>query len=187
MTGKTTILAHDHAELDQLLAEFFSVLSAHEIEKSFAMLDCFWARLAVHIRAEHLHLFPSLLRALERPAQENANEGLSSQIARSTISRLQADHDFFMRELAAAVKQLRELRSSAHGDESEVLLQVQQQVEGIRRRLEAHNELEESQVYSWPRFLLEPAERVSLTESMQRELNDFPSRFRSGESLRSRI
>ncbi len=31
----------------------------------FEKLDIFWARLAMHIRAEHLHLFPVTLKALE--------------------------------------------------------------------------------------------------------------------------
>jgi hypothetical protein len=142
MTSKIALLAHDHAELDEFLAGFFSAVSRGKVELSFAQLDRFWARLAMHIRAEHLHLFPSLLRALERPEQEKPDDCPSSQLARSTIWRLQQDHDFFMRELASAVKQLRELRSPAHRDESDVLLQVQPQVEGVRRRLETHNELE---------------------------------------------
>ena len=53
-----------------------------------------WARLAVHIRTEHLHLFPAIARRVN--AAERA------------IDRLRADHDFFMRELAQAIAILRE-------------------------------------------------------------------------------
>ena len=180
--ANATLLAHDHSELDELLAGFFSAVTRGEVEQSFAQLDRFWARLAMHIRAEHLHLFPVLLRVLERPPQEKPNDCPPSQVTRSTISRLQEDHDYFMRELAAAVKQLRELRTSAHGQESNVLLKVQAQVEGVSRRLETHNELEESQVYPLADLLLAPADRISLNERMQRELTDLPARFRSRES-----
>ncbi len=184
---KAILLAHDHAELDELLAGFFSALSAGKIDKSFAKLDLFWGRLAMHIRAEHLHLFPTLLRALETPQQmKKVSRSPSLRIVRSTISRLQEDHDYFMRALAAAVRQLRELRAGAHEIKSTILPNVQKQVIGVSRRLVTHNELEESQVYQWVDVLLEPAERVLLNEKMQRELRDLPSRFRSKESLRSK-
>ncbi|MGH8092493.1 MAG: hypothetical protein ACREIF_03340 [Chthoniobacterales bacterium] len=184
---KVALLAHDHAELDELLAGFFSALSADKLEKAFAKLDRFWGRLAMHIRAEHLHLFPTLLRALEAPQQtKKASHRPSLEIAHSTISRLQEDHDYFMRELAAAVKQLRKLRTRAHEEEPAILISVQEQVIGVSRRLETHNELEESQVYQWADVLLEPAERVVLNERMQKELRDLPLRFRSREGLRSK-
>ncbi len=169
------LLAHDHSELDELLAGFFAALSAGQLEQSFAQLDRFWARLAMHIRAEHLHLFPILLRALETPRQRKESRGPSLEIGRSTISRLQEDHDFFMRELAAAVKQLGRLRWHA---EEPGLREVQEQVDRVRQRLETHNELEESQVYRWAELLLEPAERVALNDKMQRELGNLPPRFK---------
>ncbi|MEO6871479.1 MAG: hemerythrin domain-containing protein [Chthoniobacterales bacterium] len=177
------LLAHDHSELDELLAGFFAALSARRLEQSFSQLDRFWARLAMHIRAEHLHLFPTLLRALERPLKKGGR-GPSLEIARSTISRLQEDHDYFMRELAAAVKQLGALRS--HPSEPG-LRAVQEQVGGVSRRLETHNELEESQVYPWADLVLESAEHVVLDERMQKELGNLPPRFKPEERSRFKI
>lgn len=58
-------LASDHAELDELLGELFAAFEAGEIELIYRTLDLFWARLAMHIRAEHLHLFPAILGAFE--------------------------------------------------------------------------------------------------------------------------
>ncbi len=185
---KATLLAHDHGELDDLLAGFFAALSAGQIEQSFAKLDRFWARLAMHIRAEHLHLFPTLLWALENaPQTKQANSRPSLQKARSTISHLQEDHDYFMRELAATVKQVGKLRVAADKVRSADLAKVQEQALGVSRRLETHNELEESQVYQWADVLLEPAERVGLNEKMQKELGNLPRRFRSMEDLSSKI
>jgi hemerythrin HHE cation binding domain-containing protein len=188
MNQNAPLLAHDHDELDQLLNGFFSALSAGDINQSYAMLDRFWARLAMHIRAEHLHLFPSLLRALENPGQtKRAGEGPSLEKARSTISRLQEDHDYFMRELAAAVKQAGQLRTSTEAVASAELSKVREQVMGVSQRLESHNQLEESQAYQWSELLLEPAERAALNERMQKELGNLPPRFRGPESSRSSL
>lgn len=52
-------LADDHSEMDALLEEFFDALCCADVELIYQTLDFFWARLAMHIRAEHLHLFPA--------------------------------------------------------------------------------------------------------------------------------
>src|SRR6266496_959278 len=57
-------LADDHLALDEALRQFRETLDTGDIEASHARLDLFWARLAVHIRAEHLHLFPVVLNRL---------------------------------------------------------------------------------------------------------------------------
>jgi hemerythrin-like domain-containing protein len=170
------LLAHDHSELDAALAGVFSALAAGEAEQSFKSLDSFWARLAMHIRAENIHLFPTLLDASERalrrtgvPAQETVEE---------IINRLRADHDFFMSELAAAMKQLRELRRADRHDATPVLAKVREQTLRVRNRLDAHNDLEESQVYHWAELFLDASEQKTLRERLQRELNNLPSRFR---------
>ena len=64
-----TLLAHDHSELDALLAAAFSALAAGPVERGFEAVDVFWARLAMHIRAEHLHLFPAVLGAVDAAAK----------------------------------------------------------------------------------------------------------------------
>lgn len=173
------VLDHDHSELDDLLAGFFPALAAGEIEQSFATLDLFWARLALHIRAEHLHLFPTLLRAIEAREEPCRSAGAPSlEAAQGTLARLREDHDFFMSRLAAAVKQLRAMREGGHPEEAMLLQRVREQVEELRERLEAHNAFEESQVYPWVNSLLEPGAGVALTEKMQQELDALPPRFR---------
>jgi hypothetical protein len=58
------LLASDHDELDELLDKLFASFDASgSVEQIYQKLDLFWARLAVHIRAEHLHLFPLILGA----------------------------------------------------------------------------------------------------------------------------
>lgn len=57
-------LARDHGELDLLFAELRVAFEAGDIREIHLRLDLFWARLAVHIRAEHLQLFPAIVRAL---------------------------------------------------------------------------------------------------------------------------
>jgi hemerythrin superfamily protein len=171
------LLAHDHSELDVALAGVFSALAAGEAEQSFKNLDIFWAHLAMHIRAENIDLFPTLLDASERalqrvgiPAQETIQE---------IITQLLADHDFFMSELAVAMKQLRKLRRSDGQDPAPALACVREQMARVSRRLEAHNALEEAQVYDWVDALLDDSERRALNERLRRQLDNLPSRFRA--------
>ena len=48
------LLEKDHTEVDQLYNEVVGRLDAGSSEEVLERLDLFWARLAVHIRAEHL-------------------------------------------------------------------------------------------------------------------------------------
>ncbi len=57
------ILEHDHEQLSELLHGVKSNLHQHDAGQGFELLDHFWARLAVHIRAENLCLFPAILNA----------------------------------------------------------------------------------------------------------------------------
>jgi len=175
------LLAHDHSELDELLAEFFRALAAGNVPQSFDKLDIFWARLAMHIRAEHLHLFPMLLHAVESPDQTNeaARGAPSFETAKKTIARLREDHDFFMSELAAAIKELCKLRQSTDRDKSSLVQNVREKIAAVSERLKAHNELEETEVYPLAGVLLTPAECVTLNEKMQKELYNIPQRFSS--------
>ncbi len=56
------MLTGDHLELDALLAELFLAFRDGDVELIYQRLDIFWARLVMHIRAEHLHLFPAINR-----------------------------------------------------------------------------------------------------------------------------
>lgn len=175
------LLAHDHSELGELLAELFAALDSGDVERSYEKLDFFWAHLAMHIRAEHLHLFPAILGAFESEKQTKEIHGLSFKTAQSTVTKLHDDHDFFMRELISAIKQMRVLREN-NQDSAHHLPQVRETIIAVSRRLDAHNELEESDIYGWVDILLHPSERADLNERMQREIDNLPPRFgKSGE------
>src|SRR3954470_10387313 len=92
-------LEEDHRSIGDLIARLCEALAEFDGEQSFALLDLFWARLAVHIRAEHLCLFPALLDAArERSSAETG--GARFDEAQKVITQLRHDHDFFMTELA---------------------------------------------------------------------------------------
>ena len=57
------LMEKDHEALDEVLQRLESSLEKHELISSFESLDLFWARLAVHIRAENVRLFPAILSA----------------------------------------------------------------------------------------------------------------------------
>jgi hypothetical protein len=59
-------LAGDHVALDRLLKQLQATLNNGDVNACYASLDLFWAKLAVHIRAEHLHLFPGALKGHQR-------------------------------------------------------------------------------------------------------------------------
>lgn len=171
------LLAHDHGEMDSALAAVFTALADGDVEQSFHSLDVFWARLAMHIRAENVHLFPSLLRASE--ARKIVGGGPEQGHIANTIEQLRVDHDFFMVELTAAMKELRQFRRQNHTDSAKtVLAKVQERLQRVSRRLDSHNTLEESQTYHWSDELLTEQEQKVLNESIQMELERLPPRLR---------
>src|SRR5215213_6805553 len=103
-------LMQDHAALGELLGQTIAALEVKDIERSYASLDLFWARLAMHIRAEHLHLFPAISDAVVETRNEDTPSPADVQ---SAIEELRHDHDFFMRELSQAVLTLRGLLANA--------------------------------------------------------------------------
>ena len=172
------LLAGDHAELDELLRALDDALAGGDAAAAFARLDLFWARLAMHIRAENLHLFPTILAALADESEkfERLTSALSE--ARANIAQLRVDHDFFMHELARAVKVLRDLIRTP-GDECalNVVRDVSQSISVLAARLAAHNRLEEERVYRLPAILLGAAEQAELAANVERELGKLPPRF----------
>ncbi len=100
------------------------------------------------------------------------------QEIQTIVAQLREDHDFFMSELAEAVKQLRALGRS---DQPAALRGVREKIDAVSRRLDTHNALEESQVYHWAALLLDPPEQNALNENIQRELEKFPRRFQRSE------
>ncbi len=170
------LLGDDHAALDTLLKALIDALDKANAATVLARLDFFWARLALHIRAEHLHLFPAILERLKEPAQTDQFPRATS--TRKTIAQLRADHDFFMHELAAAIKTVRMLKDTAHSEaESHLMDEVRTSISAVSKRLEAHNEVEEKLVYSLPAIVLTPTGRRALVEGIQRELQNLPPRF----------
>ena len=82
-------LSDDHHAVSEVLEQLLTALDIGDVEMSHSKLDLLWARLAVHIRAEHLHLFPAVIARLPE--------------AQTIVEDLRTDHDFFMHELARAI------------------------------------------------------------------------------------
>ena len=152
-----SMLSHDHAEVDRLLEEALSRSASTDSAEAFRAIDLFWARLAMHIRAEHLHFFPAVLDVARR-------EGIAD--IPEILDRLRRDHDFFMHQLAELIK---EMRGAA--------VNAQPVLHSIRERLIEHNSIEEDRVYSLQQFFSQE-ESQNLSQAVAKELNNLPPRFR---------
>jgi polyhydroxyalkanoate synthesis regulator phasin len=170
------ILDHDHSELDTLLQAAFAALADGAVDRAFESLDVFWARLAVHIRAENARLFPALLRAAET-ATPRPHAPPHDEIV-DTIARLRVDHDFFMVELTAAMKALRELRGNVRPVTASAIAELRERLEQVSDRLVEHNALEETRAYRWVSVLLDQPEQENLVDRIRRELENVPARLR---------
>jgi hypothetical protein len=173
-------LSDDHQAVNEVLKQLLTALDNNDVEASYAKLDLLWARLAVHIRAEHLHLFPTLINRLTASIAGSAEPDLMA--VQTMIGKLRADHDFFMRELARAVGILRELPRplDSPGDHTkwDSVLDI---VSSVKARLENHNEIEEDQIYRWSDTILTKPEQIDLVTRLNAELERRPPRF-SAES-----
>jgi len=156
------ILESNHRELDRLLVELLDDLSADERDpvSTYHRLDLFWARLAVHIRAEHLVLFPAVLSAASD--QQEQREAMIR-----ILGDLRHDHDFFMKELARAVKALRLVPD--FGNENETFEVVRILVKRVEQRLLQHNRIEEETIY--------PLADQAIRSRILNELENLPPRF----------
>jgi hypothetical protein len=168
---------HDHERLSDLLHDLKSRLH-HDPGQAFQLLDLFWARLAVHIRAENLCLFPAILNA-PRELLDNDGGVPSFEEARMMVESLRSDHNFFMDELSKAVKTFREIMAKDETSHyvAEQLATIPERVDAVSLRLESHNALEEDQVYKWPRLILSASDRQDLEAALRRELENLPGRF----------
>ena len=170
-----SLLENDHESLGQLLSKLNSSLSTLDVVRSFELLDLFWARLAVHIRAEHLHLFPALAAA--STTLNIGKNGLpTAEEIRELISQLRADHDFFMKELADMIRLMRDMTTHQRVDQP-VLEDLSRRLRTITRRLVMHNELEEAQAYKWVGLIFDAGTLVDLGRRIQHELENLPTRF----------
>ena len=170
-----SLLKDDHALLGQLLTELDAELSKHNSARAFELLDLLWARLAVHIRAENLHLFPALANAA--PSLFTGKGSLpTSDEAHSILLRLRSDHEFFMKELALMITAMREIgrNQSVNLEDLQVLWQ---RLIVVRKRLETHNRLEEERAYKWPSLLFDANMIAELCDRLRHELENLPPRF----------
>lgn len=162
-----SLLRSDHVELDGLLTDVFSALDSGKLDSVHRALDLFWARLAMHIRAEHLRLFPAVLRV--------ADERTEFSDVPDLIERLRHDHDFFMRELARAIKITRESEY-----ENNPLGTVRGILGTVQDGLAVHDRLEEERIYKLATPGLMPPETIRvLAASIKTELDTLPPRFGS--------
>ena len=157
-------LLDDHDDVSEVLKQLLTALDNKDAQASYGKLDLLWARLAVHIRAEHLHLFPAVISRVTE--------------AQSVVERLRSDHDFFMRELARAIGLLREF--------PERIDAVCDTVREIEKRLATHNEIEENQIYHWASTILTEPEQTDLAARINAELENRPPRF-SEEAWANRL
>jgi hypothetical protein len=171
------ILIEDHREVDAILRRLFAAFDKVDAEEVGRHVDFFWARLAMHIRAENTHLFPAVLRAFS----ERAGGVPPLESVEKSILSLDNDHNFFMRELGAAVRELFEMREDEAGEQAKKLAALREKIEALRRRLELHNRQEEENVYEWAETL-GAAEITALNAKIQRELTNLPPRFQKAGS-----
>ena len=170
------LLTDDHLELDGLLDCLFLALGNGNAAEVSQHLDMFWARLAMHIRAENLHLFPSILRTARAGWQDRPGFSPPAlDLVEETIRNLDDDHSYFMRELGEAVKQVFAMKNGLDDRETDFST-MSERLSELRRRLEKHNEVEESLVYPWGE-LLDADNLPSLGSKIQKELQNLPPRF----------
>jgi len=157
-------LSDDHHAVSEVLEQLLTALENKDVQTSHSRLDLLWARLAVHIRAEHLHLFPAVIDRVSE--------------AQAIVNNLRADHDFFMHELARAIGVLRELpQTTVTADSETKLAAVADTVREVEERLAAHNEIEENQIYRWSNTILNESEQLELLARINAELENRPPRF----------
>ena len=170
-------LIDDHAALDKVLKQLQAALRSSDLETAHVKLDLFWARLAVHIRAEHLHLFPTVLSSLENTAVSHVSAP-SLDEAKTIVAQLRQDHDFFMHQLALAIEIMRELLTLPEQlTVPEGMKNVKKIVLEVERQLIKHNELEENKIYRWVTILLNSEEQQKLQDQITKELQNRPARF----------
>ena len=170
-------LAHDHDALNKLLRQLKDALARSDLAASHAKLDLFWAKLAVHIRAEHLHLFPAILENSNGGSMISPIQKPSAVEARWAIGRLRADHEFMMHELARLIESLRNLSGSDRGSIARELAAILNVIVELEKRLVIHNEFEETQIYRWTASVLNEQAQAELARQIERELTNRPSRF----------
>jgi len=161
------LLVDDHAELGDLIERIFATIDETDAGGLFASLDLFFARLAVHIRAEHLHLFPTLLKASP-----------TDRTIEVLLADLREDHNFFMNELKGMIKTIRPFTdpNSPYPAQSD-LEDVHRRLTRISQRLDIHNEVEETRIYPMVNSVLSLSDSLVLAKHVKSEIENLPPRF----------
>jgi hypothetical protein len=172
------ILSDDHVELGALLMQLLRSLDESNIDEAYARLDILWARLAVHIRAENVQVFPDILRALDAQTAAGSRDAEKSVRLRASIDRLRSDHDVFMSELKDAVKTVRTVIDERDGKLASIVPRsLRDRLGTLEGAFEDHNR-EEDSVYPMAASVLDSAEMSDLMERVRRELAALPPRLR---------
>ena len=164
----------DHRMMDEVLGDLAILLQKEDIEWSFELLDLFWRQLAVHIRAENVCLFPTILNASREIFGKN---GLPEfEEAKAAIDQLRADHTFLVDQLSQALRILRELLANTKpaSDVTESIGEIRARILAVSEKLRAHTALEEERVYKWPKIILSPEQFETLQEAFVRESEKVP-------------
>lgn len=162
------MLVEDHAAIDKLFDDVFAAFESDDPSGAFAKIDLLWAHLAMHIRAEHLHLFPTLLSVASK------TDGAGVSKLANTIDGLREDHNFFMRIFAEVIKRMRGQTSVDSGTSFD---EVKAWIETVKLRLVDHNEIEESAIYPLTETLLSVETSALLREKIEHEIANLPPRF----------
>ena len=170
-------LAHDHLALNGILKQLQEALNGDDVAAIHSHLDLFWARLAVHIRAEHLHLFPTVINALREKTTEQSLAPKPHE-AQLVVEHLREDHEFFMHQLGEMILTVRELLQPVNRSTRGYRLKtLRRMILEIEERLGVHNDTEENQIYRWTTNVLSEEEQTDLSTRINRELANRPPRF----------
>jgi hypothetical protein len=171
------LLVTDHSELDLLLQRTFEAMESGDAELTYRKLDLFWARLAMHIRSEHLHLFPALLKLSHNPGAAGLSAEESIRI-QELIELLHDDHDYFMRQLLAVIKTMRAAQGPLDDETEGNWRECRSSLETVRDRLAVHNTIEELEAYPMAARLLSIRDQKELAERLSNEITNLPPRHR---------
>lgn len=172
----STFLSNDHVALAALQEDLLLALGKGDLPQSFYLLDLFWAKLAIHIRAENVCLFPAIIKAATDGPTDKADLPQRDEV-RAVLTGLRNDHNFFMDQLAKAVATMRKLMANPEPALGEQVSEVLKRIHDVAERLTIHNETEESLVYEWPEKLMDELELTKLTRAVTHEVENVPPRF----------
>jgi len=175
------LMEDDHQQLASLISTLLKELDELPRTRVFELLDLFWARLAVHIRAENRCLFPALRKSFAESVHNSGHLPTFDEVD-STIETLRSDHNFFMDQLAKAVLMLRE--SQSQNLQSNASADARRIVAAVSQRLREHDRLEEEHVYKWTDAILTEVELTTLSIALRHELENMPPRFSDSSSAK---